>query len=42
MFTPLENAGRIVVSSTQQFVLILLSVLMIGLFFAAGLVEILF
>lgn len=42
MFTPLENAGRIVVSSTQQFVLILLSVFMIGLFFAAGLVEILF
>jgi NADH-quinone oxidoreductase subunit N len=36
MFTPIENAGRMVISGTQNWTLLLLNVAMIGLFFAAG------
>ncbi len=39
MFTPLENAGRIYVDSLQKGLYIVLSVLMIALFFCAGMLE---
>jgi NADH:ubiquinone oxidoreductase subunit 2 (subunit N) len=42
MYTPIDNAGRIDSSSSQKATYVLLSVLMIALFFSAGLVEILF
>ncbi|MEZ4799123.1 MAG: NADH-quinone oxidoreductase subunit N [Flavobacteriales bacterium] len=38
MFTPIENAGRIVVSDTQKYSMIILSVAMIGLFAVAAFV----
>lgn len=39
MFTPLEHAGRIYVDSMQKVMYILLSMLMVALFFGAGLLE---
>jgi NADH-quinone oxidoreductase subunit N len=40
MFTPIENAGRIVVGETQRFMYLLLTLLIIVLFFLAGFLEI--
>lgn len=40
MFTPIENAGRIVISSGQKLLLLLMSVLMIALFFGAAFLEV--
>jgi NADH-quinone oxidoreductase subunit N len=40
MFTPIENAGRIVVGETQRLLYLLLSILIIALFFLAALVEV--
>jgi NADH-quinone oxidoreductase subunit N len=40
MFTPIENAGRIVVGEVQRLLYLLLTVLIIALFFLAALVEI--
>lgn len=42
MYTPIDNAGRIDSSTSQKATYVLLSALMIALFFSAGLVEILF
>lgn len=39
VFTPLENAGRIVLTSGQQFIFLLFTVLMVALFFLASLTE---
>jgi hypothetical protein len=39
LFTPVENAGRIVLRGLQHYTYILLSILMIALFFAAGFFE---
>lgn len=39
MFTPLEHAGRIYVDSMQKVMYILLSILMVAMFFGAGLLE---
>ncbi|MCC6600256.1 MAG: NADH-quinone oxidoreductase subunit N [Crocinitomicaceae bacterium] len=39
MFTPLENSGRIVVSDFQKYLFLLLSLLMVGLFFAAAIPD---
>jgi NADH-quinone oxidoreductase subunit N len=39
MFTPLENAGRIYVDGTQKVMYIILSILMVAMFFGAGLLE---
>jgi hypothetical protein len=38
MFTPIENAGRIVVEKLQYFMFILFSVALIAAFFLAALV----
>jgi NADH-quinone oxidoreductase subunit N len=40
IFTPLENAGRIVISPLQRFVFLLLTVLMVLLFFGASLISV--
>lgn len=39
MFTPLENAGRIYVDGTQKVMYIILSILMVAMFFGAALLE---
>lgn len=39
MFTPIENAGRIVVGDLQRMLYLILTILLIVLFFAAGLLE---
>ncbi|MFN9393798.1 MAG: proton-conducting transporter membrane subunit, partial [Flavobacteriales bacterium] len=41
MFTPVENAGRIMLRGLQHYTYILLSLLMIILFFASGFFEVL-
>ena len=41
MFTPIENAGRIVVGGLQKSLYVILSLLIIALFFAASLLELL-
>jgi NADH-quinone oxidoreductase subunit N len=40
VFTPLENAGRIVLTSAQHFVFVLFTLLMVALFFLSSLTEI--
>lgn len=39
MFTPLENAGRIYIGGLQKGVYIVLTILLVALFFGAGLLE---
>jgi len=39
MYTPVENAGRIVVRGFQHYTYIILSILLVVLFFAAGMFE---
>lgn len=39
MFTPIENAGRIVVGNLQRSLYVILTILIIALFFAASLLE---
>jgi NADH-quinone oxidoreductase subunit N len=41
IFTPIENAGRIMISDSMRRTLVVLSVLLIALFFAASLLELL-
>jgi NADH-quinone oxidoreductase subunit N len=42
MFTPLENAGRMVIMRSQTWTLVILSLLMVALFFCAGLLSYMF
>jgi len=39
MFTPIENAGRMVIMRSQTWALVILSIFMIGLFFCAGFLD---
>ena len=39
MFTPIENAGRIVVNKSQQLLYGLFAVLLVALFFGAGMLD---
>jgi NADH-quinone oxidoreductase subunit N len=42
MFTPIENAGRMVIMRSQTWTLIVLSILMVAFFFGAGLLDYMF
>jgi NADH-quinone oxidoreductase subunit N len=42
MFTPIENAGRMVIMRSQTWTLIVLSILMAAFFFGAGLLDYMF
>jgi len=39
MFTPIENAGRIVITDLQRILFIILSIAMVALFFVAAFVK---